>query len=301
MLRRSLSDLLVRHVRQHPRLENRLRSLVLRASPARTVLLEYPVYASPRWGNGKPRHAALHEILNRERPIYETMARRFREYARDLAQVPTNADAGSSEPSWNNPMLPSLDAIALYTLLCDKNPKRYFEVGSGNSTLFARRAVRDHRLKTEILSIDPEPRAEINALCDRTVRSPVETVGLELFDELEAGDILFIDNSHRIFMNSDATVVFLDILPRLKPGILVHFHDIFLPFDYPSDWVDRYYSEQYLLAAYLLAGGDAFRVLWAANFVSGDERLSAMIAPVWEEIGTAPGERHGVSFWIETT
>jgi len=300
VLRRSLSELIVRHVRQHPRLENRLRSLVMRASPATTVLLEYPVYASPRWGSGKPRHAGLHEILDRRRPAFEALARRFGAYAHNLARVPASAEPGSGEPSWNNPMLPSLDAIALYTLLCDKNPKRYFEVGSGNSTLFARRAIRDHGLRTTILSLDPEPRADVNAVCDRIIRSPVENVGLELFDELEAGDILFIDNSHRIFMNSDATVVFLDILPALKPGILVHFHDIFLPFDYPSDWVDRYYSEQYVLAAYLLAGGNAFRVLWAATFVSEDEPLCALVAPVWDEIGTPAAERHGVSLWIET-
>jgi predicted O-methyltransferase YrrM len=214
--------------------------------------------------------------------------------------VPREASSDSGEPFWKNDWLPTLDAIALYALLSDRNPKRYFEVGSGHSTLFARRAIRDHSLRTEIVSIDPEPRAEINALCDRTIRSPVEDVDLELFDELEAGDFLFIDNSHCIFMNSDATVVFLDILPRLKPGVLVHVHDIFLPYDYPIEWVDRYYSEQYVLAAFLLARGDPFRVVWAGNFVGKDESLSALVAPVWDAIGAEIGERGGVSFWMET-
>src|SRR5690606_30946570 len=96
---------------------------------------------------------------------------------------------------------------------------------------------------------------EIDMICDNVFREPLEDVGLEIFDALGAGDILYIDNSHRAFMNSDVTVVFLDILPRLKPGVLVQIHDVTLPYDYPEVWIDRHYSEQYLLAAWLLARG----------------------------------------------
>jgi hypothetical protein len=122
-----------------------------------------------------------------------------------------------------------------------------------HSTKFARRAIRDHGLPTRIVSIDPDPRDEIDALCDTAIRESLEQIDLNVVDELERGDIVFIDGSHHCFMNSDVTVFFLDILPRLKPGTLVQFHDLMLPYDYPLEWIERYYSEQYLLAAYLQA------------------------------------------------
>ena len=98
--------------------------------------------------------------------------------------------------------------------------------------MFARHAIRTGNLKTTIMSIDPKPRAEIDSLCDRVMRLPLELCDLNLFRELEPGDILFFDGSHRIFANSDVTVFFIEVLPRLKPGVLVHVHDIFLPADY---------------------------------------------------------------------
>ncbi len=100
-------------------------------------------------------------------------------------------------------------------------------------------------------------------------------------------------------MNSDATVFFLEILPRLKPGILVHIHDIFLPFDYPPEWAGRIYPEQYLLACYLLAGS-RLQVELPNAFVSQDAELCSILDPIWrlEQMrGVAP---HGVSFWVRT-
>jgi len=99
-------------------------------------------------------------------------------------------------------------------------------------------------------------------------------------------------------MNSDATVIFLDVLPNLPPGVLVHFHDIFLPDDYPPDWIGRYYSEQYLLAAYLLAKGNAVEVLQPNYFISRDPELSRFLEPLWEDFPHIT--RHGASFWLKT-
>ena len=111
------------------------------------------------------------------------------------------------------------------------------------------------------------------------MRSPAEEVELDVYDRLGEGDILFVDNSHRCLQNSDATVMFLEVLPRLRPGVLVEFHDITLPDDYPPEWVGRFYSEQYLLAAYLLAGGDRFDVELPNHFVSRDADLASITAP----------------------
>src|SRR5262249_38555527 len=120
----------------------------------------------------------------------------------------------------------------------------------------------------------------------------------DLFDELNAGDFLFIDSSHRTFKNSDVTVVFLEILPRLKPGVLVHFHDIFLPNDYPEEWETRYYYEQYILAASLLAKGSRLDTVFPSLFILQHPRLSTQLHDIWEAIGAKGISSSGGSFWL---
>ena len=221
-------------------------------------------------------------------------------YREDFLRIPLQTDpAHPEEPAWCNGWLFGLDAAAIYGLLAEGNPKRYFEVGSGNSTKFARRAIRDRKLRTTITSFDPHPRAEVDRICDKVVRHPVENVDPSVFQELESGDILYIDNSHRAFMNSDVTVVFLEILPRLKPGVIVEFHDIFLPWDYPPDWDRRYYSEQYLLATWLLGGGQRSEILLPNMFISSDDDLKRVLAPIWDEEKLKTVGNYGGSFWMK--
>jgi hypothetical protein len=121
---------------------------------------------------------------------------------------------------------------------------------------------------------------------------------LEIFDDLGAGDILYIDSSHRVFMNSDVTTLFLDVLPRLKPGILIQIHDVTIPYDYPAQWQDRYYSEQYLLAAYLLAEGDKLEIMLPSTFISDDPELNSILSPLWTAGQMGEAETFGCSFWI---
>lgn len=178
------------------------------------------------------------------------------------------------------------DAVALYGMLFEFRPKKFVEVGSGYSTKFARRAVHEHSLRTRITSIDPAPRTEIDQLCDFVIRRPLEELDLSVFDELEPGDFLFIDSSHRTFSNSDVTVAFMDVLPRLKAGVVVDFHDIFWPYDYLPEWADRYYSEQYLLGSYLLGGGASkVKVLLPNAFVVQDRELAGICKPLLEIAG----------------
>jgi hypothetical protein len=195
--------------------------------------------------------------------------------------------------------MPALDKVALYGYIATRKPKCYLEVGSGNSTKIARRAITDHKLDTRIVSIDPCPRVEIDDICDMIIRQPLEDIVLDVFDELDADDILYVDNSHRAFMNSDVTTFFLDVLPRLRPGVLVEIHDITLPFDYPEAWLGRHYSEQYLLAAWLLGGGNRFAVSLPNTFISRDEELNRVLLPLWEREEMSMVERHGCSFWLE--
>jgi hypothetical protein len=271
------------------------------APDGQVIVLDYPVDPTPRWGYGRPAHPLLYERIDRNRTRYADLLGQFLKFTDHFLTIPVENTGRLDEPCWCNGFLPGLDVVALYSLLALTNPERYIEVGSGNSTRIARLAIREHGLRTTITSIDPQPRAEIDALCDRVVRQSLEHTTLDVFEELGAGDILFIDGSHRTLMNSDATVVFLEVLPALAPGVLVEVHDIWLPLDYPPEWAQRYYSEQYLIAAYLLAKEPPFNVVLPNAFVSLDDELSGVLAPLWSRPELAGIETHGGSFWLEKT
>jgi hypothetical protein len=285
------------------RLRARLRRWVLAVlnPDGRThpIFLDYPVDSAPRYGWGRPPHPQIQAILEEGRARYDAELHRLLAYQDALQRIPRDMPGNLRDPFWNNQSIPALDCAALYGLLCQHRPRRYVEVGIGSSTRFARRAISDHALPTRIIGIDPYADAAFHPLCDEMIALPLEKVDLDLFDQLEAGDILFVDNSHRVFMNSDATVFFMDILPRLKPGVLVQIHDIAWPVDYPPHWVDKYYSEQYLLGAYLLAGGHRFDVVLPCAFVSLDDDLKTVLEPVWRHPSFDGVHTHGASFWLE--
>jgi len=276
-----------------------IRERVKTESPKTTVYLEYPLDSKPRYINPHPR---LNHIIDRNRGSFVDHLRSFLDYQDSLSRIPLNeSNSSSAEPYWTNTYLPEIDSTSLYCFLARNNAERYFEIGSGNSTRFARRAINDHSLRTRITSIDPEPRSEIANISDRNIRTPLEDLDLSIFSELGPGDVLFLDCSHCIYMNSDATVFFMDILPSLRTGVTVGVHDIFLPFDYPAEWVNRYYSEQYVLAAYLLAEGGRFETLLANSFVSHDRELRAILSPMWQRVGLNGSLRTGSAFWLRIT
>ena len=267
------------------------------------IALEYPVHPRPRWLKygkaGERLMAKLATSVPEARALIGEIAG-FRDEFLAIPVQPPRGQADAAEPSWVNGWFPAFDAVMLYGLLALRNPRWFVEVGSGNSTRFARRAIRDHDLRTKIISIDPCPRAEIDAICDQVIRSPLERVDLSVFGDLQAGDILFIDSSHRCFMNSDVTVLFLEILPNLPPGVLVQVHDIFLPYDYPADWADRYYAEQYLLSCILLSGYSKLEIVLPNYFVTNDERLSGILSPLWTELSLLQERPQGFAFWMRS-
>lgn len=267
-----------------------------------TVPIDYPVTPRARYGYGKPPHGKLHEIINRNRAAYESTLRSFLPFADRFSAIPTAADpAHPAEPHWVNGYFPPLDAISLYGLIATRRPALYMEIGSGNSTKFAARAVRDYGIATKIVSIDPDPRAEVNDLCERIVRRPLEDVDVTEFDRLAPGDVLLFDGSHRCFPNSDVTVFFLEVLPRLRPGVLVAIHDVFLPNDYPPPvFIELYYSEQYLLAAYLLAEGPKIDIVLPVAFVQADTPLLSVVAPLYRDPPLSALDRNGALFWFRT-
>lgn len=168
-----------------------------------------------------------------------------------------------------------LSACVLHCLIRHSVPRTVVEVGSGWSTLVSARACRlnqERGGKSELVVIDPYPNEIVQQGfpgLTRLIREKVEATELESFTRLGAGDILFIDTNHVVKTGGDVNFLFLEVLPRLRPGVLIHVHDIFFPFDYPKEFVvDRrnFYSEQYLLQAFL-SYNTTFEVLWCESYM----------------------------------
>jgi hypothetical protein len=196
----------------------------------------------------------------------------------------------------------TVDAELLYAFVRARRPKRVVELGSGYSTLLigeaARRNLADGAA-IEHLAFDPYPRAQIfgEQPPPPTVFEPLPATEVppERLAELESGDILFVDTTHTVKLGSDVNHIILDVLPALAPGVLVHFHDIFLPREYPQVWfeqMDYFWAEQYLLQAFL-AFNDAFEVVVPSSAVADEypDRLGAIVPSF------SPGRRPG-AFWI---
>ena len=263
------------------------------------LFLEYKVKLKPRYGHGLPAHPELYKIIDANRETYIKLLKKALANKKHIWAIrDSKVETDNDKPAWNNGYLPGLDIIGIYTMLARFKPKRYIEIGSGNSTRVAHKAFVEKDLSTEFISIDPKPRAEIDQIPNRMIREPFENVTLDIVAELNANDILFLDNSHRILPNSDSMVFFMEILPRLKRGVIVHLHDIYLPYDYPQFMCDRFYSEQYALAIYLLANPDKYETILPNYFISEDKELSELIAPIWDHENLKDVERHGGSYWI---
>jgi len=169
-------------------------------------------------------------------------------YSRDLERIGVDAPPA---PRWDQDWFPRLDAAAAYAMVRSEAPRRIIEIGSGHSTRFLARAVADGALPTRITAIDPEPRARISGLNIEYLSSRVQDIELDIFENLEGGDILFIDSSHQVKPGNDLDFLLNRVLPKLAGGVRLHFHDIFLPDEYPAHWSWRRYDEQAAVAGLL--------------------------------------------------
>lgn len=263
------------------------------------LFLEYKVNFKPRYGHGLPPHSELYTIIDSKRDEYNVLLKKALNYKENIWTInDAKVENDPLKPTWNNGYLPGMDIIGIYTLIAELKPQKYIEIGSGNSTKVAFKAKIEQSINTKIISIDPMPRAEIDSLADLIIRKPFENIDYNILDELNENDILFVDNSHRILPNSDAMVFFLEILPKLKKGVVVHIHDIYLPYDYPQFMCDRFYSEQYGLAMYLLANRKKYEPILPNYFIYEDKELSKQIEPIWSHKNLNGVERHGGSFWL---
>lgn len=278
----------------------KLKDLYRSLSPKfQNIHLEYKVDFKPRYGHGTPPHEQLNTIIEANKPLYSNIIEEALKNAHRFHEIKHQKDeTDANKPVYNNGYFPGLDIVALYSIISKYKPAKYIEVGSGNSTKVAFQAICDNQLKTEIVSIDPFPRSEIDQLANTVIRKPFEQIDFNFIFDLKPNDILFIDNSHRILPNSDAMVFFMEVLPKVPKGVIVHIHDIYLPYDYPQFMCDRSYSEQYGLAMYLLANSKKYSTLFPCYFVSEDTELKETLNPIWNHKNLDGVERHGGSYWL---
>ena len=188
------------------------------------------------------------------------------------------------------------DALVTYCMVRHFKPHTMLEIGSGYSSLISGQAAARNG-QPALICIEPHP---LEFLLDgfpglrSFIRKKVEEVELDFFAQLQPGDILFIDSSHTVKIGGDVNYLFLEVLPRLKPGVIVHVHDIQFPFDYRRDWVMdefRFWTEQYLLQAFL-AFNSEFEVLLCNSYLAyrylEDFKATFPNSPWWG----------GGSFWM---
>ena len=272
--------------------------VLLAERKGRLIVTEYPCYPHKRRIEDAAAGRRLTARLRAEEDRYATTLRGIARHIDSLLSIP-RAEEDVSSPFWVNDWFPPFDGAALYGLIAERSPRRYIEVGSGISTRFARKAISDLGLQTRIVSIDPHPRTAIDALCDEVVRSRMEEVPREFWEGIGPDDLLFIDNSHCSFPNSDVTVFFVEVMPALRPGTIWGMHDIFLPWDYPEEWRDRFYNEQYLLLSYLLGGADGDEIILPGTWAAHRPQLHGILAPLWErEELFRDLETNGSCFWM---
>jgi hypothetical protein len=215
-------------------------------------------------------------------------------YAPELESLPLDAPAEESGFYLANPTFGGTDALVLYAMLRHTPPRQVVEVGSGPSTWIAKQAL-ERNGAGRMLCVDPNPGPIVRATGVDVIPTRVERVGYDLFTSLGAGDVILIDSSHVVKCGSDVNFLILEVLPRLKAGVRVQFHDIFLPEEMPREWVMThrlFWSEQYLLQAFL-AFNSHFRVLLANAFL-GTQHNDAFVRAFPRSNWWGGG-----SFWIE--
>ena len=226
----------------------------------------------------------------------DLLRNQFPRFQREYEQFPAEPTGEPGRFHCNNDLFGGTDALVAYCMIRHFQPRLIIEVGSGFSSLVAAEAIAKNK-NSALICIEPFPQDFLRRGFPglrSLIEKKVEEIDLEFFSQLQSGDILFIDSSHTVRIGGDVNYLFLELLPRLKPGVIVHVHDIFFPFDYPRDWVMdelRFWSEQYLLQAFLSFNSE-FEVLIAnhylAHYYLADFKRTFPHSPWWS----------GGSFWM---
>jgi len=227
--------------------------------------------------------------MNDEMQI-DLLRNHFTKFHEECSNFPAEPPPGQRRP------FRGVDALAAYCMVRHFQPRLIIEVGSGFSSLALGQAAAKNK-NSALICIDPFPsdflRKGFPGLRS-SIEEKIQDIDLEFFSQLQSSDILFIDSSHTVKIGGDVNYLFLEVLPRLKPGVIVHVHDIFLPFEYRRDWVldeFRFWNEQYLLQAFLTFNSE-FEVLLANSYLNHchqqDLKAAFRNLPSWA----------GGSFWM---
>ena len=220
-------------------------------------------------------------------------------FATELRQFPLEVSP-TAEFWFRNGAYGDLDAASLYCMIRKFKPRRIIEAGSGFSSRIISLASRKNQAEgypTECIFIEPFPSDGLlkSNLAGRLLVKKIEEVPLETFQNLQAGDILFIDTSHVIKTQNDCCYEYLQIIPCLAAGVLVHVHDIFTPYDYPEDWITKHlfpFNEQYALEC-LLTHNPRMEVLLPVYYIWKDH-------PTFAGKLFPPPSMMPSAFWLQT-
>lgn len=178
--------------------------------------------------------------------------------------------------SINNNFFEAGDAELYYQIIRQFKPKKIIEIGSGHSTKIAMEAILQNnkfkKNKIKLICVEPFENKFLRKLKVNLIEKKIEDINLNFKEELKANDILFIDSSHIIKPNGDILKIFLDILPQLNKGVIIHFHDIFTPKNYPAKFLFEdifFWNEQYMLES-VLSLSNRLEILLAANFLKNN-------------------------------
>jgi predicted O-methyltransferase YrrM len=225
------------------------------------------------------------------------------QYQNELSAIPYKKTDDVFSFYYDNPSLGPGDAEFLYSMVRHLKPSRIIEIGSGYSTLMVQKAILDIQIlhpsyKAELICIEPYEMPWLEKTGVQVVRKLVEEVPLELFSTLGENDILFIDSSHMVRPQGDVLFEFLEILPVLKKGVIIHVHDIFSPKDYTKRHLVEdvmFWNEQYILEAFLTCNQE-FTIIGALNYLKSHhpELLYAKLPILGKNRDHVPG-----SFWMK--
>lgn len=205
---------------------------------------------------------------------------------------------------WDNKIFPASDAAILRAIILRSRPSRIIEIGSGFSTACMLDALDEiPSIQCKVICIEPHPQRLFGLLKQSDlmqlsiVQRPVQEVQLDMFADLCPGDILFIDSTHVLKTGSDVQYELFDILPALRAGVLIHFHDIHYPFEYPKEWIfeNKYsWNEIYALRAFLMFN-NVFQVIFHGSYFAGwHEQLVRDVYPLFLR-------NPGGSLWLKKT
>ncbi len=252
-------------------------------------------------------HSKLIGIDINEKTQLDYLSQFMSTYKKEYDQFPREKTAVPSDYYVRNGMFGSVDGEILYCMIRHSRPKRIIEVGAGYSTFLVTKALSnnkkdDNDYSCDFTAIEPFPNKTLRKGLpglSRLEAKPVQELPLSEFERLDENDILLIDSSHVLKTGSDVKYLYLEVLPRLNKGVLVSFHDIFIPAEYPKKWLCKehyFWNEQYLLQAFLTFNCH-YRVLWAGSYmhINHLEKLKAAF-PSYDQKTDWPG-----SFWISKT